>query len=289
MGLVGNSSELSLADLIQVKGQSPGTCLIQVQGRGGSGRLFLDRGMISHAEYAGLAGEPAAQALLSEVRVAFRAESGAPPPAPNMAAEHRALLLRAAVLSDEQRRGLDARPEPLPEPSPAFDHDLLEPVDELPAPRPAGAFRRRSALVGGLAAAAALGAIAAALFGSVTVRSTHAEAAVRPTPAAPTPSPPAAPLEASALSPPRDELPVLLQGEPPRSPSPEVPLRPTVILRLLVDETGKVARAEVYEPRADLAAFERAAVRAAASFAFRPALRNGAQVAVWINWPVDFL
>jgi protein TonB len=96
-------------------------------------------------------------------------------------------------------------------------------------------------------------------------------------------------VEAIALTGPRDELPVLVAGDPPRTPDPALPLRPTVVIRVLVDEGGTVARAEVYEPRPGLDAFEEAALAAARKFRFHPARRAGAPVPAWINWPVDFI
>lgn len=289
MALASKSSDLSLADLLQVKGQSPGSCRILLEGQRGPGCLFLDEGVVIHAEYAGLAGEPAAHALLSEEILSIRVTSGAPPPSPNMAAEHRALVLSAAVLADESRRR--RRPPPLPPSEARSNQDLRTraPVPAAPDPPRARPHPRRGAWASFLAAVA-VGAGATALV-MMSVRKTRSAAAVQrlpPAALAPAPTPSAAPLEASGLSPPRDHLPVLLSGQPPRSPAPDLPLRPTVILRLLVDETGAVARAEVYQPRADLAAFEQAALRAAEHFTFRPALREGVRVAVWINWPVDF-
>ena len=278
MSLVGDSSELSLVDLIQVKGHSPVTCRILVQGRRGPGTIFLDRGSVVFAEYDGMLGEPAAHALLLEREVVFRATSDVPLPAPNMAIEHRALLLQAAVADDEQRR--------TPPPLPSVERAVASPrVDAAPRPPSASASRpRRAALVRVLLVALAAGIIGVAVFGRISVRRSEAVASV-----APSPLPPPTPVEASALRTPQDELPVLLSGEPPRSPEPELALRPTVVVRLLVDPSGVVSRAEVYRPRPELARFEEAAVETARGFTFRPARRAGAPVGVWINWPIDFL
>jgi TonB family protein len=290
VALARTSSDLTLADLLQVKGQSPSSCRILLEGQRGPGCLFLDEGVVIHAEYAGLVGESAAHALLSEEMLSIRVTSGTPPPSPNMAVEHRALVLRAAVLADESRRR--RAPPPLPPTEVGSNQDLSTraPVPAAPDPPRPRPHSSRGAWASFLAAVA-VGAGATALVG-MAVRRTRAADAVQhmpPVALAPVPTPSAAPLEASGLSPPRDHLPVLLSGQPPRSPASDLPLRPTVILRLLVDEAGAVARAEVYQPRADLAAFEQAALRAAANFAFRPALREGVRVAVWINWPIDFI
>jgi phosphate binding protein len=65
-------------------------------------------------------------------------------------------------------------------------------------------------------------------------------------------------------------------------------LRPTIVVRLKIDATGAVTDAKVYRSRLELAAFEEAALDAAARFRFAPALRAGRAVAAWINWPVGF-
>jgi TonB family protein len=135
-----------------------------------------------------------------------------------------------------------------------------------------------------LVVALSLGVVGVAVFGRISVGRSEAVASAMPAPA-----PSLVPVEASELRTPRDELPVLLSGEPPRSPEPELALRPTIVLRLLVEANGGVARAEVYRPRPELARFEDAALEAARRFAFRPARRDGAPVGVWINWPIDFL
>jgi protein TonB len=279
MSLVGDSTELSLVDLIQVKGQSPATCRILVQGRGGPGAIFLDRGTVVYAEYDGLLGEAAAHALLAEHEVVYRATSDVPPPAPNMATEHRALLLQAAVAHDERRR----TPPPLPATRNLVAAPARSAAASLPPRRTAGG-RPTLTLVRWSLVALALGLVGAVVFGRISVRRSEAAASVLPAPV-----PPAVPVEASELRTHGDELPVLLSGEPPRSPEPDVALRPTVVVRLLVDPSGVVERAEVYRPRPELARFEEAALDAARRFAFRPARRAGAPVGVWINWPVDFL
>jgi TonB family protein len=271
---VSSSSELSLVDLIQVKGQSARTCRLLVQGERGPGELFLDRGVVIFAGYDGLLGEAAAHALLAEHDVVYRATSDVSPPAPNMAVEHRALLLQAAVASDESRRA-SARAAPRP---PAGVRR-----DPPPEEGPGSARRGPGGLVRWLAVALAVGAVGAVVFGRISERRSEASAAL------PAPPPPLAPVEASELRVPRDELPVLLSGTPPVNPEPDLALRPTIVLRLLVDANGGVARAEVYRSRPDLVRFEEAALEAAHRFAFRPGRREGAPVGVWINWPVDFL
>jgi TonB family protein len=281
VSLVGNSSELSLVDLIQVKGHSPTTCRLLVQGRRGSGEIFLDRGVVIFAGYDGMQGESAAHALLSEHDVVYRATSDVPPPVPNMAVEHRALLLQAAVANDESRRTPPELRAPVRTSTGARRGALAAPAEGPGVPR-----RGPIGLVRWAAVALALGAVGAAVFGQISVRRSEAAASAIP---APPPAPAPAPVEASQLRTPRDELPVLIAGEPPASPEPGLALRPTIVLRLLVDANGNVAQAEVYRSRPELARFEEAAVGAARRFAFRPGRREGVPLGVWINWPVDFL
>jgi TonB family protein len=275
VGLIGNSSELTLTDLVQMKAMSRGTCRILVQGSQGPGVLYISDGSVIHAEYAGRVGIPAASALLAEERVEYRATSDVATPAPTMQMDASTLILQTAVQVDEDRRvtGPARAARQAPGRDPARD-----------APR---SRKRIVRAVGGVLVAAVVAIVA---FARVTVG--PSEAVANPTAAPPAPVPEAlarAAVEANRLTGARDALPVLLSGELPRTPSPEVALRPTVIVRILVDESGAVARAEVYQPRAELAGFEQAALAAARGFKFRAARREGQLVASWINWPVDFL
>jgi TonB family protein len=276
MGLIGNSRELSLADLVQMKAQAQGSCRIQIQGARGPGVLFLYGPSVIHAEYAGAVGVPAASALLAEERVEYWATSDVPLPTPTMQADARALVFQAAVELDELRRGSAPRPVPPP----------------ASAPGAAGGRRTRLRAVAGgvaLAAVAAIVALARIQVGpSEAAAITAAKAPPAPAGVAPEPRR-AEPVEASALTGARDELPVLLAGDPPRSPAPGLALRPTIVVRILVDDGGAVTRAEVYQPRAGLEEFERAALAAVRKLRFHPARRDGVPVPAWVNWPVDFI
>lgn len=59
-----NSGEISLADLLQVKGACLGSCRVVVNAPAGPGVLAIVDGRFVLAEYDGLAGEPAAYRLL---------------------------------------------------------------------------------------------------------------------------------------------------------------------------------------------------------------------------------
>jgi TonB family protein len=198
-----------------------------------------------------------------------------------MAIEHLALLLQAAVASDESRRTSPEVPT-----ATRTSAGARRGAPAASAERQGVARRGPGGLVRWAAVALALGAVGAAVFGQISVRRSEAVASALP---APPPPPPLAPVEASQLRSARDELPVLVAGEPPVSPEPGLALRPTIVVRILVDASGNVAQAEVYRARPELARFEEAAVAAARRFAFRPGRREGVPVGVWINWPVDFL
>jgi hypothetical protein len=146
----------------------------------------------------------------------------------------------------------------------------------------------------GLAGAGLLVLLAVVAAAILRSSSSPAATAVQAVPGvlASTPVGPADPaagaVEASALEGAGAELPALAVGEPPASPLPALGLRPTVVCRLLIDARGQVVRAEPFQRRADLEPFEAAALRAVATYRFAPARQDGAPVASWINWPVQF-
>lgn len=63
---------------------------------------------------------------------------------------------------------------------------------------------------------------------------------------------------------------------------------PTVVLRLLVDEHGRVVERRLLRARVNPAPFEQAALAAAAGYRFTPARHDGHAVAAWLSWPVAF-
>lgn len=64
MPLKANSGEISLADLLQIKGSGLGSCRVVIDAPAGPGVLAIVDGRFVMAEYDGLAGEPAAYRLL---------------------------------------------------------------------------------------------------------------------------------------------------------------------------------------------------------------------------------
>lgn len=296
MGLVASSSELSLLDLLQVKGLARASCHVAVNGWQHEGALYLQDGVVVHASYGPLQGEAAAYAILAESTLEYRATSDVSGPPPNMRVTPAALALEAARRADESARRqvvpIAAARGSHPLPAPPRPAAPAAPPARTAAPAPTP--RRRAPLL----AAAALGALLlAAGAGALVARhgapagapAAHPGDAAAPAQAAAPAAAPAAPVEATALHAPGDSLPVLVQGAPPRSPDPAAALRPSIVCRVLVGADGTVARAEIYQRRPDLAVFEEAALQAVRGYRFEPARRAGSAVPVWINWPVDFI
>lgn len=137
-------------------------------------------------------------------------------------------------------------------------------------------FGRKTLLVALGAALLALGAAAGVLLLAGRGKATLVESAS------------AAPVEAESLTATGDVRPTLAKGSPPPSPDPALGLAPTVVVRLHVRSDGTVAESSIYRPRADLRAFEVAALDAVQGWRFHPARKAGAAVPSWINWPVTF-
>jgi TonB family protein len=294
MGLVASSSELSLFDLLQLKGLTRARCRISVSGREHEGTLYLEDGYVVHAAHGELCGEAAAHAILAEPTVEYRATSKVVVvPPPNMRATPVALALEGARRADEAGRQvvpISAARAARPAPTRSFR-------SAPPEAAPAAPARQRPVALAAVVAAAVVAAggagVLVASYRGRPVRSTAAGAAGRASGSAPEVPPAAwsAPLdaiEASALHPPSDSLPVLVQGSPPSAPDPAAALMPSVICRLLVGADGAVIKAELYQRRPDFAPFEAAALQAVRGYRFEPARRSGAATAVWINWPVEF-
>ncbi|HWE28548.1 MAG TPA: TonB family protein, partial [Polyangia bacterium] len=97
-----------------------------------------------------------------------------------------------------------------------------------------------------------------------------------------------APLEAATLDQPGDAPPKLVQGVPPSPPAQALPLSPTIMCRLLVGGDGTVKKAQIFRSRLELAQYEDAALAAVQRYRFVPARHAGRDVAVWLDWPVQF-
>jgi len=64
--------------------------------------------------------------------------------------------------------------------------------------------------------------------------------------------------------------------------------RANVLVRALVDENGKVVRAEVLQGDPSRLGFDEAAVAAAYRTSYKPAQKEGVPVKMWIELPVAF-
>jgi serine/threonine-protein kinase len=95
-------------------------------------------------------------------------------------------------------------------------------------------------------------------------------------------------VEASQLTGRGDEPPQLVTGPLPKPPAQALPLSPTIMCRLLIDDRGHVVKSSVFRARLDVADYEDAAQAAVQHWRFKPALRAGRPVPAWINWPVRF-
>jgi len=299
MTLAGNTRELSLADLIIVKAQDPRSYRFTLSGPSGDGLLLIEEGRIVHAAYGELPPLDAAHVLVTEQNVDFEVESDA-------AIGGHTLDLRAQELLMEAMRRLDEgdlrRPRQV-----SIDMVTSGGLREPPRPRSheakrspeAEALRRATGrvLFAGTDAADTtessgrakllVAALALALFLALTTAAWRAGWLAG--------EDHRDPVEISDLGGPQDVLPTRLSGAPPVAP--DTPGRPradavflpTILCRVLVDTEGRVYEATVYQPRAGLAAFERAAVAAVRSYRFSPARREGVAVPAWIVWPVDFI
>jgi TonB family protein len=98
----------------------------------------------------------------------------------------------------------------------------------------------------------------------------------------------AVPVESSELRGADDRAPELLDSPSLESPDRSSGLYPELVLRLLVDQDGRVARASIYGRRPNLEPFEQAALEAAQHYRFTPGRSAGREVPVWVNLSVRF-
>ena len=80
-----------------------------------------------------------------------------------------------------------------------------------------------------------------------------------------------------------------------KSVSPEYPqgalemgITGTVWLKVLVDETGRIAEAKIVKDSGKDVGFEEAALAAALKTEWKPATVNGRPISVWITYKIDF-
>jgi periplasmic protein TonB len=300
MGLSGNTRELSLADLILVKANDPGTYRMRLAGPAGDGLLIMRGGKVVHASYGELGAADAAYLLVTEEAVEFNVESDVDVSAQTLNLSAQELLLEAMRRFDE---GILKRPKSISltmgsgvstsarrEPPRPRSHDARRSPEAEALRRATGRVlfaepesalaraKRRSALL----LAVPLGALAvvALVFlgrgmGVFTAREYRS------------------PVKVSDLEGPRDALPILMSGGPaiapsePDADSAEAKL-PSLTYRITIDRDGRV-HPDPTRRQGGLDALEAAAEEALRSYRFSPALREGRPVPVILNWPVDFV
>ncbi len=306
MAVSGSSGEIAFVNLLQVKATAGGTCRIRFEGPGGEGTLFLDEGIIVDARYGALEGEQAVLAALAEDDLYYLVKTDVAIPRRTLDLRVRTAVLEAV----DQQSPRDRDPETgsvavgVARAYAHKDPPILSPSQLAPADMPAalggpthdGPDAGNVKGAGRLVSLSTLIVLAVAVLVLVSWRAgsrSSQESPTRPPEASPSAADPAELLdravEASELKPSEDQLPQLLTGMPPAVPVAGATYVPTVICRLLIDEHGRVADASIYQSRDGLAPFESAALEAVGQFRFRPATQDASPVAVWINWPVDFL
>ena len=289
MPLSGQTSDLSLADLVQANVYGRNTCRVLVATAQGHGVFFLSDGAIVDARFGNLEGRDAFVALVNADDAHFRVDSGIRCPARTIHEDWQKLLMDAARLRDEGRvpkpLGTDpyetgvssmagVRARRLSEAPPLTDSGA-RPQTTRAGPEPMD--RRGTALF--VAVPVLVAAVVAVAYLAVGRRTSEATGVA---------SGPVETIEVTALVEAGDAAPQLLQGQPPRAPNTSLAVSPTVVCRILVDENGLVTDAKIFRSRLDLASFEETALEAVKSYRFKPGLHAGRPVRVWVNWPVSF-
>jgi TonB family protein len=295
MGLSGNTRELSLADLILVKANDPGTYRLRLTGPAGDGLLIMRGGKVVHAAYGELAAPDAAYLLVTEEAVEFNVESDVDVSAQTLDMSAQELLLEAMRRFDEGilkrpkaitlrmgGAGIPARREP---PRPRSHERGRSPEAEAlrratgrvlfaePESTLARANRRSIlfwAVPLGVVTVVALflGGRRLGVFTSREYRS---------------------PVKVSDLEGPRDTLPILLSGGPAIAPpDADATVLPTLVYRITIDRDGAV-HPDPNRRKGGLDSFESAAEEALKGYRFAPARREGKPVPIVLSWPVDFV
>jgi phosphate binding protein len=284
MSVTGDVNTLALADLLQVSALSRRTCRIRVQSQHAEGHLFVQAGEVVHAAFGDLVGAEALYALLNTPDLNFEVE-------PNVRTDKRTidnswqhLVLEAARLGDEHQvpqphrfrtyEDLDTArgPENAPLTPPPIKLDTLR-------GRRGGMMRSAAWITALLMLAGGLGVAA---LRHPTRPSTVAQAAAIDLAHDSV-------VEATYLTGPGDELPMLAEGAAPESPSSALAITPTIVCRLVISADGRVRESHIYRSRLELVSFEDAALAAVQKWRFHPAKHAGRAVAVAINWPVTFV
>jgi hypothetical protein len=103
-GVTGTLGLFSLVDLFQLLGASARSGRLAVQHPLGSARVYFERGQVRHAEFGGLEGEAAVDALFADERGTFSFVAGLPAPRTTVTASTEGLVLDALRRLDERRK-----------------------------------------------------------------------------------------------------------------------------------------------------------------------------------------
>ena len=105
MELRGNLRDFGLADIIQLVGFGRKTGALRVQCDAGGAALYFQEGNVIHAEYPGILGTEAVFALFHVPAGEFRFQTDVEPPSQTIFMDPTNLVMEAARLLDESRRG----------------------------------------------------------------------------------------------------------------------------------------------------------------------------------------
>lgn len=268
MTLKGHGNDLSLVDLIQVSALAQRTCHIRVRGLNAEGGLFLEKGKLVHAAYGDQEGPDAVYSMIADEFVLYEMNARQTTDRRTVDRPFEEILLEAVRLKDEAALAEPVASEP---PRAQLREPERRPVKKrkISIVPIAGAFLAVVAFVGWYAAHSASN-------GNLPESKASLPAAA------------SASFDATELTGAADSAPRLVFGNPPLSPRPELPLKPTIVCRLLVGEDGRVLERQIYRSRLDLEIFEEAALDAVASYRFEPGTWNGEPVSAWVNLPVTF-
>lgn len=105
MELRGNLSDFGLADIIQLVGFGRKTGALRVNCEAGDAALYFEEGNVVHAEYPGAEGTQAVFTLFRVPAGEFRFQTETSPPKRTISMDPTNLVMEAARLLDESRRG----------------------------------------------------------------------------------------------------------------------------------------------------------------------------------------
>lgn len=285
---------MSLADLIVVKSQEPGTTRLRLSGPAGDGILLLDRGRVVHAAYGELPAEDAAYLLVTEENVDFEVEHEVELKGQTLDMGVQELLLESmrrldeGILKRPRQVSIEVGTTPYRREAPRPRSHIAKRSPETEALRRAtgrvlfaetepSTPRKSSPLLPRLALAilgiVVLGVVAGAAWRSGLI----------------VPLGPRDPVDLLDLAGPNDVLPLLLSGPPAVAPDSGLAVLPSILCDIVIDARGRVVGASVASPREGLEAFERAAVGTVRGYRFSAASREGVPVRVKMRWPVDFV